>query len=1797
MTRYFALFLLSLPILANKDFKEVTLFVEMGKSKETVIDLLSAHITLDGKTNLIRLIQTEDGHRAEILHDAQPMNYQRIQSLDLDIAPDHAVTGDFNGDGHGDLLISTHSGEASLYYGNDQGLLNETALPLPLPKDIQSMHSADLLRRDGITDLLVHTLEESNPILFHHPNGLALAEPRTIRDAEFADLPENLQRGKTPELKLYLNDDRVLDPVTINEHGQVQARVSKMRASFVVNQSGYNFDGVCDAHCTLVDAMAAASANPGTDTITFEGLAADEVVELYNPNLDYTWFTINEPVIIDGTTNPAGRQKIRGSNRTGEVLFNFVAGDSVLKGLELGNFRNTPVIISATSHNNLIEQCVFGYLTAPNGEGLKVFGNDNQIGVAEEGRGNVMTYNTQTHLIIGGLRNTVVNNYIGVRENGVQDEGGENAGLLINGSDHTVGGLTEFSRNLIAGSKGIFNNTTLSGSLFQGNYVNVSIEQNGFYNMSSRWGIHLRDTDTTTFGGTTPEAANLVAAAYFASHYLAYFEDVEDLIIQGNYFGIDPDGLPFDDDDPPSRGIFFESTGVSSNCLIGGTGPGMGNIFGDVAYAVRIEAPSTTGIQVLGNSIVASDIGIMKGTNVTVPNDVGDADSGPNNLQNFPQDLAVEINGSNEVLFTYRVDSDPANASYPLRIEFFETSKVDSRDGYRLFAFDTYTESDHGTGLKTINLGPLDTLNLSPAQSLITTATDNLGNTSQFSESIYLTQPGVPTLTVNALDDIDNGICDSSHCSLREAINLANTVAGEQRIAFNLPSPYEILLTSGLPEITDTVHLDGSTQPGVFPLPRAVINGKNTGNYANSIVINADNCTINDLVINRFASYQVKLLGDNNTVQNCYLGYEATGTSVKRNGNSLQIEGSNNLIGGQNAGEGNRLFTSDIIGNSNSFMNNRSENRMMVSGNSNQIGGSSLASGNQFGSLDIATPAEGNNVSNNYFGLSEDGMSIDEALLNPGLTINGSGNFIGTQGSNYFARTPGLGNVLITVRNIDNVINNNVFGLAIDGQSLLGCDTGIRIESVSSTISNNTIAGCSTGILGGGGASIESNYIGTDTTGLLAKGNVIGVQLIGGSATLQSNIIAGNTSDGIRITGGSNHHMASNLIGLDANMAPMGNDGNGIHILNSSQNTIGSNIALAGNTIAANGLHGIRIRGEASEGNVIIGNKIGTDPAGTVAMGNLLNGVSIENAPQNFVGNTVSGNLISGNSRGVYVTGLDAIGNHIKNNFIGQNESTNAAIPNRGTGVEVDNASATQIHTNVIAGNLGSGLSIHESGAVANQVKGNLIGVLPNYSTLSNGISGISIADAPNNTIGGTNTGEANVIGGNKLYGIHIAGKGANNNLVLGNYIGTDPSGTEEIGNQVHGIYLRDIASYNQIGGAALNVIAFNGGDGIRVLEGIGNDLGLNSIYDNAALGIDLNGDGLSNNDLTDNDVGANMVLNYPELISVTDDGTTITVTGALTSHPGRNYLVRFYLNDSCNPGGYGEGAELIGDVQVTTAANGIANFSETITLDIQTGQVITATATDGDSNTSEFSRCEGVSTFADGFESGDTSRWVLEGNSRGSSDLSIVEEARYDGLYGLRVTPGGNAIRLRDNSPANEMRYRLRFYGKFDAIDVAEGSHMDFFSAQNNANEDVLIFKLSKQNGQLLIIPSVRQDDETWTELGAVNVGEDWQLIELDLLAASEGHFVMYTNGEQQISVDQLDNDNSAVDSIRVGAVSGVEGSISGSFDLDDFKAGRNLYIGGTICTPTHLWYEARSSWPNRNLLDIMSVATQYCR
>ena len=77
------------------------------------------------------------------------------------------------------------------------------------------------------------------------------------------------------------------------------------------------------------------------------------------------------------------------------------------------------------------------------------------------------------------------------------------------------------------------------------------------------------------------------------------------------------------------------------------------------------------------------------------------------------------------------------------------------------------------------------------------------------------------TYVVNTRDDNDDGFCNKAHCSLREAINAANTNLGADKIVFKIPGgpPFTIQPLSALPEITDPVTIDGTTQPGFHGNP------------------------------------------------------------------------------------------------------------------------------------------------------------------------------------------------------------------------------------------------------------------------------------------------------------------------------------------------------------------------------------------------------------------------------------------------------------------------------------------------------------------------------------------------------------------------------------------------------------------------------------------------------------------------------------------------------------------------------------------------------------------------------------------------------------------------------------------------------------------------------------------------------------------------------------------------------------------------------------------------------------------
>lgn len=169
---------------------------------------------------------------------------------------------------------------------------------------------------------------------------------------------------------------------------------------------------------------------------------------------------------------------------------------------------------------------------------------------------------------------------------------------------------------------------------------------------------------------------------------------------------------------------------------------------------------------------------------------------------------------------------------------------------------------------------------------------------------------------------------------------------------------------------------------------------------------------------------------------------------------------------------------------------------------------------------------------------------------------------------------------------------------------------------------------------------------------------------------------------------------------------------------------------------------------------------------------------------------------------------------------------------------------------NVISGNGRHGIRIKASGTMSNTIMGNCIGTdVSGMVAISNAEIGVRIDDgAQYNLIGGDTPGERNVIGGNGGPGVSIEGSGTDANTVIGNYIGTDASGTADLGNSYDGVLIDNDAQNNTIGGSAPgegNVSAHNGGVGVLV-DGsatTGNTISRNSITANGGLGINnLNG-------------------------------------------------------------------------------------------------------------------------------------------------------------------------------------------------------------------------------------------------------------------------------------------------------------------------------------------------------------------
>ncbi len=808
--------------------------------------------------------------------------------------------------------------------------------------------------------------------------------------------------------------------------------------------------------------------------------------------------------------------------------------------------------------------------------------------------------------------------------------------------------------------------------------------------------------------------------------------------------------------------------------------------------------------------------------------------------------------------------------------------------------------------------------------------------------------------------------------SLQQAIIAANATNGLDTIVFQIPGTgvRTISPASALPTVTDPVVIDGTTQFNYAGAPLIELNGANAGTGSDGLRLTAGNSTIRGLIINRFygAGISIQAPGGSNSIQGNYIGTDSTGTVNLGNGQAatrmggLLIQGSSgNVIGGTNPA-----------------------NRNVISCN----GGSGIYLQN----------CNGSTIQGNLIGTSVSGTAALGNTTNGIGLYNAGGNLIGGTSSaarNIISGNGQSGIYLFGAGSAGNLVQGNYIGTDITGNAGLGNGAdGIQLNGGSGNTFGGTTAGagnviCRNGFFGveitGGGSGnlVQGNLIGTGASGATALGNwgsgvcisQANSNLIGGTVLQTRNIISGNGLIGILITSGLGNTVEGNFVGTDASgTSRLENSVAGIRIFGANSNLIGGASTSARNLISGNGGSGLEIMAGAS-GNAVRGNYIGTDQTGRWALSNRVDGVHIESA-RNTIGGTASGagNLISGNhSNGVFITGNDAAGNLIQGNFIGTASDGKTGLKNLWAGVGVSHAPGNIIGgTSPGAGNLISanaidsgdaGIYLIGSGATGNVIQGNKLGTdVTGTLPLGNRHEGVYLQNAPSNTIGGATAAAANLISDNRTRGIFLVN--APWNVIQGNLIGTKQDGVSPLGNVFHSVECEIGANNNTIGGAggAGNTIAFAQSvyAGVRIRNGSYNNAILdNRIFSNGALGIDLGNVAGPNAIIPCGTTGdANKSQNYPVLAhAVSGNGTGIR--GMLNSKPNRPYLLQFFASPICDPSGYGEGQVYLGQITVVTGANCTNSFVANLPTSVPPGySVITATATDGDKNTSEFSVC-----------------------------------------------------------------------------------------------------------------------------------------------------------------------------------------------------------------------------------------------
>ncbi|MEW6131478.1 MAG: HYR domain-containing protein [Acidobacteriota bacterium] len=626
-----------------------------------------------------------------------------------------------------------------------------------------------------------------------------------------------------------------------------------------------------------------------------------------------------------------------------------------------------------------------------------------------------------------------------------------------------------------------------------------------------------------------------------------------------------------------------------------------------------------------------------------------------------------------------------------------------------------------------------------------------------------ITTAPMMTFTVKSTSDTSNGSC-GANCTLRDAINAANANPGDDMIVFDIGSGTpSITLTSNLPEITDVVTINGNT--GGATRVEIIDNGATAQVF--KIIVN--NCAVRSLVLRVTEGDGIAFQENGGcAVTGCIMTGIATSNSegVRLSNTTYTV------IGGYTAADRNVISGFDgsvlslfdahavqVIGNyigTNETATAAYELGQETSGiyhifaEGMEVGGTAPGAGNVIWGDGVGVSVGDNGfIEGNLIGTDITGTKI----LSRASDLGAAG------GTQAFGEPPAIGGSAPMARNlISGVITgvsatpayvvNNFIGTDITGTKVLGEPLGpqgnlkfgvIVYPRGVTTIGSNLISG--NGVAGvflkvAGKVTTAGNLIGTDITGAQAINNGHGWasnceenpdgscgssdpgvdEVVIGGLGLARNIISGNHGDGIRnFQKTKNIRVENNYVGVDITGAnPLGNWGRGIR-------AGGVTARIVNNLVSANNFQGMYLGSGAFGASstfdqVAEGNKVGTNAAGTAALGNGSDGVDYGGF------NLLINNLISGN-RGHGVRSLTNLGTLIQSNRIGTDITGVNPLPNTGDGIHIYRETIDLVLSNTIAFNNGRGVRVDTSDKV--RILGN--------SIFSNGAEGISLYNSNNN--------------------------------------------------------------------------------------------------------------------------------------------------------------------------------------------------------------------------------------------------------------------------------------------------------------------------------------------------------------------------------------------------------------------------------------------------------------------------------